>query len=64
VNPQAVYFGMKSGRLPKELSPDQVIADPRRRHGHRVIDGAVWFDDAVDAKDESRDEAIEENQPA
>ncbi|MEA2468801.1 MAG: 5-methyltetrahydrofolate--homocysteine methyltransferase, partial [Thermoleophilaceae bacterium] len=60
-HPQAVYFGMKSGRLPKELSPDQIIADPRRRTGHRVRDGAVWFDDAADAYDESRDEAIEEN---
>jgi 5-methyltetrahydrofolate--homocysteine methyltransferase len=63
-HPQAVYFGMKSGRLPKESSPDQVIADPRRRHGHRVKDGAVWFDDNADAKDASRDEAVEENQPA
>ena len=59
-HPQAVYFGMKSGRLPKESSPDQVIADPRRRTGHRVRDGAVWFDDAADAYEESRDEAIEE----
>ncbi|MEA2449604.1 MAG: 5-methyltetrahydrofolate--homocysteine methyltransferase, partial [Thermoleophilaceae bacterium] len=63
-HPQAVYFGMKSGRLPKELSPDQVIADPRRRRGHRVIDGTVWIDDAADAKEESREEAVEENQPA
>jgi hypothetical protein len=55
---------MKSGRLPKELSPDQIIADPRRRRGHRVVDGAVWFDDDADAKQESRDEAVEENQPA
>jgi 5-methyltetrahydrofolate--homocysteine methyltransferase len=38
-HPQAVYFGMKSGRLPKETSPDQIIADPRRRNGHRVRDG-------------------------
>src|SRR3954462_6961708 len=60
-HPQAVYFGMKSGRLPKETSPDQIIADPRRRAGHRVRDGAVWFDDGADAYDESRDEAIEEN---
>jgi 5-methyltetrahydrofolate--homocysteine methyltransferase len=63
-HPQAVYFGMKSGRLPKESSPDQVIADPRRRTGHRVRDGAVWFDDAADAYEESRDEAIEENAEA
>jgi 5-methyltetrahydrofolate--homocysteine methyltransferase len=48
-HPQAVYFGMKSGRLPKETSPDQIIADPRRRTGHRVRDGVVWFDDAVEA---------------
>jgi 5-methyltetrahydrofolate--homocysteine methyltransferase len=60
-HPQAVYFGMKSGRLPKDASPDQIIADPRRRAGHRVRDGAVWFDDAADAYEESRDEAIEEN---
>jgi hypothetical protein len=32
---------MKSGRLPKDLSPDQIIADPRRRNGHRVRDGVV-----------------------
>src|SRR5690242_15955014 len=44
-HPQAVYFGMKSGRLPKDSSPDQIIADPRRRTGHRVRDGEVWFDD-------------------
>ena len=44
-HPQAVYFGMKSGRLPKETSSDQIIADPRRRTGHRVKDGTVWFDD-------------------
>src|SRR4051812_9487774 len=63
-HPQAVYFGMKSGRLPEEASPDQIIADPRRRTGHRVRDGAVWFDDDADAYDESRDEAIEENAEA
>src|SRR4051812_447697 len=63
-HPQAAYFGMKSGRLPKESAPDQIIADPRRRRGHRVRDGAVWFDDDADAYDESRDEAVEENQPA
>jgi 5-methyltetrahydrofolate--homocysteine methyltransferase len=59
-HPQAVYFGMKSGRLPKELSPDQLIHDPRRRVGHRVVDGAVWFDDAADAYEESREEAIDQ----
>src|SRR3954453_16175090 len=63
-HPQATYFGMKSGRLAKEASPDQLIADPRRRAGHRVKDGAVWFDEDADTKEESREEAIEENQPA
>ena len=63
-HPQASYFGMKSGRLPKESSPDHVIADTRRRAGHRVgDDGTVWFDDA-DAYEQSRDEAIEENAAA
>jgi hypothetical protein len=52
---------MKSGKLPKDMSPDQLIADPRKRVGHRVgEDGTVWFDDAADAFDESREEAIEE----
>src|SRR5215207_5693643 len=59
-HPQATYFGMKSGRLAKEISPDQVIADPRKRTGHRVgEDGTVWFDDDADAYDESREEAVE-----
>jgi 5-methyltetrahydrofolate--homocysteine methyltransferase len=49
-HPQAVYFGMKSGRLPKETSPDQIIADPRRRTGHRVRDGVVSFDDDAGAE--------------
>src|SRR3954464_6836487 len=49
-HPQAVYFGMKSGRLPKETSPDQIIADPRRRTGHRVRDGIVSFDDDAGAE--------------
>ncbi|MEJ7717527.1 MAG: methionine synthase [Thermoleophilaceae bacterium] len=63
-HPQAVYFGMKSGRLPKEASPDQVIADPRRRVGHRVgDDGTIWFDDDADADEDSREEAVEENDP-
>jgi 5-methyltetrahydrofolate--homocysteine methyltransferase len=63
-HPQAVYFGMKSGRLPKDTSPDQIIADPRRRTGHRVAeDGTVFFDDDADAYEESREEAIEENDP-
>ncbi|MEA2480773.1 MAG: 5-methyltetrahydrofolate--homocysteine methyltransferase, partial [Thermoleophilaceae bacterium] len=56
---QAMYFGMKSGKLPKDLAPDQLIADPRKRAGHRVgDDGTVWFDDAADAHEESREEAI------
>jgi 5-methyltetrahydrofolate--homocysteine methyltransferase len=59
-HPQATYFGMKSGRLAKETSPDQVIADPRKRAGHRVgEDGTVWFDDDADAYEESREEAVE-----
>jgi 5-methyltetrahydrofolate--homocysteine methyltransferase len=29
-HPQAVYFGMKSGRLPEEASPDDVIAGSQR----------------------------------
>ena len=64
-HPQAAYFGMRSGRLPKESSPDHVIADTRRRAGHRVgEDGTIWFDDAADAYEESRAEAIEENAAA
>ncbi|MGI8438790.1 MAG: vitamin B12 dependent-methionine synthase activation domain-containing protein, partial [Thermoleophilaceae bacterium] len=67
-HPQAVYFGMKSGRLPKETSPDAVIGDPRHRVGQRVgEDGTVFFDDDADAWGSSREEAIEENdsdQPA
>jgi 5-methyltetrahydrofolate--homocysteine methyltransferase len=62
-HPQAVYFGMKSGRLPAGTSPDQIIADPRRRTGHRVTDGAVFFDDDADAYEESREEAVAENVP-
>ncbi len=62
-HPQAVYFGMKSGRLPAEASPDTVIHDPRRRVGHRVKDGAVFFDDDADAYEESRVEVIEDNDP-
>ncbi|CAA9486485.1 MAG: 5-methyltetrahydrofolate--homocysteine methyltransferase [uncultured Solirubrobacterales bacterium] len=62
-HPQAVYFGMKSGRLPAEASPDTVIRDPRRRVGHRVTDGAVFFDDDADAYEQSRVEVIEDNDP-
>jgi 5-methyltetrahydrofolate--homocysteine methyltransferase len=61
-HPQAVYFGMKSGRLQKDYASDQIIADPRRRRGHRVLDGDVTFDDG-EAYEESRAEAIEENVP-
>jgi 5-methyltetrahydrofolate--homocysteine methyltransferase len=43
-HPQAIYFGMKSGRLPDgEAKGDAIIADPRRREGHRVVDGEVTF---------------------
>ena len=60
-HPQAIYFGMKSGRLvPPEKSRDAIIHDPRRRRGSRVQDGEVQFDDAFE---ESREEAVEENQP-
>jgi 5-methyltetrahydrofolate--homocysteine methyltransferase len=44
-HPQATYFGMKSGKLPAEPKPDQIIADPRSRGGHRVQDGDVVFDE-------------------
>ncbi|HEX8102106.1 MAG TPA: homocysteine S-methyltransferase family protein [Solirubrobacteraceae bacterium] len=60
-HPQAVYFGMKSGRLvPPEKSRDAIIHDPRRRRGHRVQDGEVAFE-ALDgeAYEESRAEAVE-----
>ena len=60
-HPQAVYFGMKSGRLPeKEYKGDAIIADPRRRRGHRVIDGTVQFEDSIehsDPEDEGPEEA-------
>jgi 5-methyltetrahydrofolate--homocysteine methyltransferase len=62
-HPQAVYFGMKSGRLPAEASPDTIIADPRRRAGHRVTDQGIFFDDDADAYEESREEAVEDNDP-
>ncbi len=53
-HPQAAYFGMKSGRLPEQASADQIISDPRRREGHRVIDGQVNFDGALDDSRDSR----------
>jgi 5-methyltetrahydrofolate--homocysteine methyltransferase len=37
-HPQATYFGMKSGFVPAEKSPDEIIADPRRRNGKRAGD--------------------------
>ena len=63
-HPQAVYFGMKSGRLPADYSPDTIIHDPRRRVGHRVKDDAIFFDDDADAFEESRAEAIDGNTPS
>ena len=45
-HPQAIYFGMKSGRLSDKPSPDQIIADPEGRTGHRVVDGRVVFGEA------------------
>jgi len=45
-HPQAIYFGMKSGRLSDKPSPDQIIADPEGRTGHRVVDGRVLFGEA------------------
>ena len=39
-HPQATYFGMKSGFVPKEKAPDEIIADPRRRKGKRAADQA------------------------
>ena len=49
---------MKSGKLSDKPAPDQIIADPRRRKGHRILDGVVTFDDS-EAYEESREEAIE-----
>jgi 5-methyltetrahydrofolate--homocysteine methyltransferase len=51
-HPQAIYFGMKSGRLSDKPSPDQIIADPRRRKGHRIRDGVAAFDDSEVADDD------------
>jgi hypothetical protein len=43
-----------------DSAADQLIADPRKRVGHPVgEDGTVWFDDAADAFEESREEAVE-----
>jgi 5-methyltetrahydrofolate--homocysteine methyltransferase len=43
-HPQAVYFGMKSGKLSEDGSPDAIIADPEGKTGHRIVDGEVVFD--------------------
>jgi 5-methyltetrahydrofolate--homocysteine methyltransferase len=66
-HPQAIYFGMKSGRLVDEAkSRDAIIHDPRRRRGHRVENGDVSFGeldpvvaDDGEAFEESREEAVE-----
>src|ERR671932_628473 len=47
-HPQAVYFGMKSGRLSDEPKPDAIIADPEGTSGHRIVDGEVRFDSLPD----------------
>ncbi len=60
-HPQAIYFGMKSGKLVEPAkSRDAIIHDPRRRRGHRVEAGDVRFE-ALDgeAYEESREEAVE-----
>jgi 5-methyltetrahydrofolate--homocysteine methyltransferase len=60
-HPQAVYFGMKNGRLPKtaKQAADVLIHDPRRRDGHRVGDGGeLVFTGGADAYEESREEAV------
>ena len=41
---QAVYFGMKSGKLSDDFKPDAIIADPEGERGHRIVDGEVVFD--------------------
>jgi 5-methyltetrahydrofolate--homocysteine methyltransferase len=60
-HPQAIYFGMKSGRLvDPEKSRDAIIHDPRRRRGHRVEAGQVRFGELDgEAYEESREEAVE-----
>ena len=54
-HPQAIYFGMKSGKLPSEPKPDQIISDPRSRGGHRVKDGDVVFAELPDDEPEEGD---------
>ena len=39
-HPQAVYFGMKSGRLPQKRSPDELIAGTERGGPDPVTTGA------------------------
>ena len=59
-HPQAIYFGMKSGRLiSREKSGDALIHDPRRRRGSRVEGEQILFDDGDEAYEESREEAVE-----
>jgi 5-methyltetrahydrofolate--homocysteine methyltransferase len=38
-HPQAVYFGMKSGFVPKEKAPDELIAGTERGGGLRTAEG-------------------------
>jgi 5-methyltetrahydrofolate--homocysteine methyltransferase len=58
-HPQAVYFGMKSGKLPAgDRWHDAIIADPRRRKGHRVIDGEVSFDAGDLSEDDPEEMAV------
>jgi 5-methyltetrahydrofolate--homocysteine methyltransferase len=60
-HPQATYFGMKSGRLAKEATPDALISDPRKRPSHRVgEDGDVYFEDVSELGEEIElEEAVE-----
>ncbi|TML81870.1 MAG: methionine synthase, partial [Actinobacteria bacterium] len=55
-HPQAAYFGMKSGKLSDKPAPDQIIADPRRRKGHRILDGKMSFDDSENYEDDPESE--------
>ena len=52
-HPQAVYFGMKSGFLPKEKAPDVLVAEQ----------DPLSPDEADDAKEQSREEAIDDHEP-
>jgi 5-methyltetrahydrofolate--homocysteine methyltransferase len=55
-HPQAVYFGMKSGKLSENGSPDAIIADPEGKTGHRIVDGEVVFDALPDEDPPEGDE--------